>query len=95
MSAQQAVSGLGLQVLVLADVGMDQLTSYLAFARMAPVQVAFWGHPSTTGQLLAPPLLAGQSKGCRKLDLAVVVCVCVAVRPGECGLLHQLGAVRG
>lgn len=63
VSAQQAVSGLGLQVLVLADVGMDQLTSYLAFARMAPVQVAFWGHPSTTGQLLAPPRLAGQSKG--------------------------------
>jgi predicted O-linked N-acetylglucosamine transferase (SPINDLY family) len=47
--AQAAIAGLGLHVLVFGDVGMEALTTYLSYARMAPVQVAFWGHPSTTG----------------------------------------------
>ncbi len=40
---------LELDVLVFTDVGMDALCSTLAHSRMAPVQCATWGHPSTTG----------------------------------------------
>jgi predicted O-linked N-acetylglucosamine transferase (SPINDLY family) len=36
-------------LLFFADVGMDALTYTLAFSRMAPIQVATWGHPVTTG----------------------------------------------
>jgi protein O-GlcNAc transferase len=36
-------------LLLFTDVGMDALTYTLAFSRMAPVQVASWGHPVTTG----------------------------------------------
>ena len=38
-----------LGVLFYTDVGMDPLTYFLAFARLAPVQCAAWGHPVTTG----------------------------------------------
>lgn len=31
------------------DIGMDPLTYYLAYARLAPVQFTTWGHPDTTG----------------------------------------------
>jgi predicted O-linked N-acetylglucosamine transferase (SPINDLY family) len=31
------------------DIGMDPLTYFLAFARLAPVQCATWQHPVTTG----------------------------------------------
>lgn len=48
-NAQQAVAALKLDVLVYGDVGMDALTTGLAHVRLSPVQVAFWGHPGTTG----------------------------------------------
>lgn len=48
-AALQAIAGLGLDILYLTDVGMDALTSTLAFSRLAPVQCATWGHPVTTG----------------------------------------------
>lgn len=48
-NAQKAVAALKLDVLVYADVGMDALTTSLAHGRLSPVQVAFWGHPGTTG----------------------------------------------
>jgi len=38
-----------LDVLVLPEVGMHALTYELAAMRLAPVQVAGWGHPVTTG----------------------------------------------
>ena len=38
-----------LDALVFADVGMSFYTYLLAFGRVAPVQVAFYGHPVTTG----------------------------------------------
>lgn len=47
--ARQTIAGLALDVLVFADVGMDALTTSLAYGRLSPVQVAFWGHPGTTG----------------------------------------------
>ena len=43
------IAALDLDVLMFADVGMDALTSTLAFSRMAPVQCVTWGHPETTG----------------------------------------------
>jgi protein O-GlcNAc transferase len=38
-----------LDILVYPEVGMDAATSVLACLRLAPVQVAGWGHPVTTG----------------------------------------------
>lgn len=46
--AQVAVAELELDVLVYGEVGMERATYLLAHARLAPVQVAFWGHPITT-----------------------------------------------
>jgi len=38
-----------LDMLIYTDIGMDPLTYYLAFDRLAPVQCTMWGHPDTTG----------------------------------------------
>ena len=38
-----------LDVLLYPEIGMDPLTVKLANLRLAPVQVATWGHPETTG----------------------------------------------
>ena len=38
-----------LDVLVYPELGMDDLTPRLAALRLAPVQVASWGHPESTG----------------------------------------------
>jgi len=48
-AAQQAIGDARLDVLVFADIGMEPLTYFLGFARLAPVQIAFYGHPDTTG----------------------------------------------
>lgn len=47
--AQEAVAALNLDALVFGDVGMDVMTTGLAYGRLSPVQVAFSGHPGTTG----------------------------------------------
>jgi predicted O-linked N-acetylglucosamine transferase (SPINDLY family) len=36
-------------VLIYPEVGMDPMTAKLASLRLAPVQIAAWGHPETTG----------------------------------------------
>lgn len=36
-------------VLIYPDIGMEPLTYFLAFNRLAPVQAVSWGHPLTTG----------------------------------------------
>ena len=41
-------SGHELDVLIFPDVGMEPFTLYLSFARLARVQMAWWGHPVTT-----------------------------------------------
>jgi predicted O-linked N-acetylglucosamine transferase (SPINDLY family) len=43
------VADLGLDVLVYTDIGMDQFTYCFAFARLAPIQCLFLGHPDTSG----------------------------------------------
>jgi predicted O-linked N-acetylglucosamine transferase (SPINDLY family) len=38
-----------INILLYPEIGMDPLTLQLACLRLAPIQVAFWGHPETTG----------------------------------------------
>jgi hypothetical protein len=38
-----------LEVLVFGDILMDSLTTHLSMLRLAPIQIAFWGHPFTSG----------------------------------------------
>lgn len=47
--ARQAIAARRLDVLVYPDIGMEPMTYFLAFARLAPVQCVTWGHPVTTG----------------------------------------------
>lgn len=45
----KAVSDARIDVLVYPEIGMDSTTLRLAALRLAPVQLASWGHPVTTG----------------------------------------------
>jgi uncharacterized protein (TIGR03032 family) len=58
--AIQALKALALDVLIFADVGMDALTSTLAFSRFAPVQALTWGHPDTSGSPAIDVFLSSQ-----------------------------------
>lgn len=44
-----AIAAARLDVLLYTDIGMDALTYFLAFSRLAPLQVVSVGHPDTTG----------------------------------------------
>jgi len=46
--------------LIFADVGMDALTSTLAFSRFAALQVVTWGHPDTTGSPMIDAFLSSE-----------------------------------
>ncbi|MEE4355512.1 MAG: hypothetical protein V2I97_03535, partial [Desulfococcaceae bacterium] len=48
-AARQAIAEQKLDILFYLDIGMDPLTYFLAYARLAPVQCVTWGHPVTTG----------------------------------------------
>lgn len=45
----EAIIGREVGILVYPEIGMDEMTVKLASLRLAPVQVATWGHPETTG----------------------------------------------
>lgn len=47
--ARELVAELKLDILMYADIGMDPLSYFLAFSRLAPVQCAMLGHPVTSG----------------------------------------------
>ncbi len=47
--ARKQVSECELDILFYTDIGMDPLTYFLSFSRLAPVQCVTWGHPDTTG----------------------------------------------
>lgn len=47
--AREAIAAERLDILFYTDIGMDPLTYFLAFSRLAPVQMTTWGHPVTTG----------------------------------------------
>jgi hypothetical protein len=49
ISAAERVQALELDIVVYGDVFMDSYVANLAVQRLASVQVAFWGHPYTTG----------------------------------------------
>ena len=48
-SFREAIEAARLDALIFADIGMHPTTYFLAMHRLAPVQVALWGHPETTG----------------------------------------------
>ncbi len=47
--AREQIAECELDILFYTDIGMDALTYFLAFSRLAPVQCVTWGHPDTTG----------------------------------------------
>jgi len=46
---QNQIEQENLDILFYPDIGMSPTTYFLAFSRFAPVQIASWGHPETTG----------------------------------------------
>ena len=48
-AARTEIAAQELDVLIYADIGMEPLSYFLAFSRLAPVQCAMLGHPVTTG----------------------------------------------
>ncbi|MGE5616223.1 MAG: hypothetical protein ACM3X5_04845 [Bacillota bacterium] len=48
-AAREQIAELRLDILFFQDVGLEPLSYFLAFARLAPVQVVSFGHPDTTG----------------------------------------------
>lgn len=48
-AAQQGIAEQELDILIYPDIGMEPLTYFLAFSRLAPIQMAWWGHPITSG----------------------------------------------
>lgn len=48
-AAREKLAGLELDILIYTDIGMDPLTYFLAFSRLAPVQCKLNGHPETSG----------------------------------------------
>ena len=47
--ARQTVADLALDVLCMPDFGMDPMSYFLGFSRLAPVQCTTWGHAETSG----------------------------------------------
>jgi protein O-GlcNAc transferase len=48
-TARRLIAEQQLDVLLYTDIGMDPVTSTLAYSRLAPIQCTTWGHPVTTG----------------------------------------------
>jgi protein O-GlcNAc transferase len=48
-TARNAIAGLHLDILFYQDIGMEPMSYFLAMARLAPVQMTWFGHPDTTG----------------------------------------------
>lgn len=48
-AAREMIAELKLDVLIYLDIGMEPLSYFLAFSRLAPVQCVMNGHPDTTG----------------------------------------------
>ena len=64
--ARQVLAREEFDVIVYPEIGMDSFTYCLAFARLAPVQCATWGHPVTTGIPNMDYFVSGDSlKECR------------------------------
>ncbi len=48
-AARQTIAQQQLDVLIYAEIGLEQVTYTLAHSRLAPVQCVTWGHPATSG----------------------------------------------
>jgi len=48
-SQHETLTELTLDVLFYTDIGMSPKTYFLAFSRLAPIQITSWGHPDTSG----------------------------------------------
>lgn len=48
-ASRRIIAGLELDVLLYADIGMHPTSYFLAFSRLAPLQVCMAGHPETSG----------------------------------------------
>ncbi|MDA1354577.1 MAG: hypothetical protein O3A01_08990 [bacterium] len=48
-SCRSAIESQALDILIYPEIGMEPLTYFLAFSRLAPVQCVLMGHPITTG----------------------------------------------
>lgn len=51
----QQVRAAALDVLLYPEIGLDPVTYFLSFARLAPVQAVWFGHPDSTGQMRCHP----------------------------------------
>jgi predicted O-linked N-acetylglucosamine transferase (SPINDLY family) len=49
VEARSMIAKHSLDILFYPDIGMDPLTYFIAFSRLAPVQCTTWGHPVTSG----------------------------------------------
>jgi protein O-GlcNAc transferase len=47
--AREQIAALALDILFFQDIGMEPISYFLAFARLAPLQCVSFGHPNTTG----------------------------------------------
>jgi len=56
----ESISTLSPAVLIYPAIGMDMLTSQLASLRLAPTQIAAWGHPETSGLPTIDVYLSGE-----------------------------------
>ncbi|MGE0356670.1 MAG: tetratricopeptide repeat protein [Burkholderiales bacterium] len=59
-AARRAVAAAKPDILFYPDVGMHPFSYFLAFARLAPVQLTSWGHPDTTGLASIDHFLSGE-----------------------------------
>jgi|CXWL01.1.fsa_nt_gi predicted O-linked N-acetylglucosamine transferase (SPINDLY family) len=48
-AARGMIAELKLDILMYTDIGMEPLSYFLAFSRLAPIQCSMWGHPVTSG----------------------------------------------
>ena len=46
---QSQIENENLDIIFYPDIGMSPITYFLAFSRLAPIQIASWGHTETTG----------------------------------------------
>ena len=58
--AREIIAAERCDIIFYPEIGMDELTYYLAFARLAPVQCVSWGHPVTTGIPAIDYFVSGQ-----------------------------------
>lgn len=47
--ARAAIAEAGMDILYYPDIGMEPMSYFLGFARLAPLQCVTWGHPVTSG----------------------------------------------